>query len=340
MSNSSDPFVSVIIVNYNYAHLITRALDAIKAQTFKDFEIVIVNNGSTDNSDEVVNSYIADNPTLRIITARVEKNVGLYKGRNTGLDHAHGRYVLFNDADDWMEPTCLEVLYNLAKNEQADKVSAAFMEVDTDGNHLRTVTYCENQSKWFSVSMQATIFSQKIIKDHKIRFHESWLDDIDFNTQINYYAKKVCFDNTPVYDYYVNQMSTSGAKVKNRSWTYLDLQRDMLTFFVPMIDTLDGQDKKDLYYLMIKQYYFYLLHSNRYSTWPEMKKNYTEAHEMMLSFLPDYLKGHRVSLFKDNGDRVSGRRITWLFYTAEKTHTFKALLRLFLFASKFKYLNP
>ena len=135
-------------------------------------------------------------------------------------------------------------------------------------------------------------------------------------------------------------MSTSGAKVKKRSWTYLDLQRDMLTLFVPMIDKLEGKDKEDLTYLMIKQYYFYMLHSNRYSTWPEMKKYYSDAHEMMFSFMPGYLNGHRVRLFKDNGDRVTGRRLTWCFYTAEKMHLFKLVLRMFLFASRYKYMNP
>ena len=340
MKDEKEPFISIIIVNYNYAHLITRALDAIKAQTYTEYEIVIVNNGSTDNSEDVVNEYIEKNPEINIIKTKVEKNVGLYMGRNAGLSAANGKYIMFNDADDWMKPNCLEELCNIALRENADKVCGAFEEVDTEGNVLRIVSYTENQSKWFAVSMQATLFRREIITNNDLLFHKSWLDDLDFNTQFNYFAKKVCYDNNPVYNYYVNQNSTSGAKVKNRGWTYLDLQRDMLTLFVPMIEKLDGQDQKDLYYLMIKQYYFYMLHSNRYSTWPEMKTYYRDAHKMMLSFLPDYLQEHRVSLLKDNGDRVTGRRLTWCFYTAERMHCINALLRAFLFASKYSYLNP
>lgn len=340
MAQNSEPFVSIIVVDYNYATLLPRALNAIKEQAFKDYEIVIVNNGSTDDSQSVIDSFVNDNPDIRVVQVYIEINNGLVQGRNKGIDAANGKYILFNDADDWMKPNCLSELCGLAEKEDADKVCGAFEEIDTEGKKLRICNFTDTQSKWFTVSLQATLFRRAIIKENGLYFHQTWLDDIDYNTHFNYHAKIVCYTNVPVYNYYVNTMSTSGAKVKKRSWTYLDLQRDMLSFFVPMINKLEGQDKNDLYYLMIKQYYFYMLHSNRYSTWTEMKKYYSEAHEMMLSFLPDYLKGHRVCLFTDNGDRASGRRFTWLFYTAEKTHTFKALLRLFLFASKFKYLNP
>ncbi|MBR0090690.1 MAG: glycosyltransferase family 2 protein [Lachnospiraceae bacterium] len=335
-----EPYISVVIVNYNYAHLITRALDAVKEQSFSDYEIVVVNNGSTDNSDDVIRDYIDNNKELQIITTKVEKNIGLFKGRNAALNIANGKYILFNDADDWMKPNCLNILASIAEKENADKVCSAFTEIDAEGNQLRDVTYCKNQSKWFATSMQATLFRRSIIMENGIRFHDSWLDDIDFNTHFNYFSRKEYYTNTSTYFYFVNEMSTSGAKVKNRGWTYLDLQRDMLSLFVPMIEKLEGKDKEDLYYLMIKQYYFYMLHSNRYSTWPEMKRYYAEAHKMMLLFMPDYLKGQRVKLFKDNGDRVTGRRLTWCFYTAEKIRLFKAVLYIFLFASRFQYLNP
>ena len=339
MNSNNEPLISVIVVAYNYAALLPRALEAIKAQSFHDYEIVLVNNGSTDNTQEIIDQFVSENSQISISLVKIEKNTGLVNGRNKGIEAACGQYIMFNDADDWMKENCLEELSKYAL-QGADKVCGSFEEIDTAGNKLRTCSFCKNQSKWFTVSLQATLFRRSIIEEHNLRFHETWLDDIDFNTHFNYYAKKVSYTNVPVYNYYVNLLSTSGAKVKKRSWTYLDLQRDMLTFFVPMIEKLEGQDKKDLYYLMIKQYYFYMLHSNRYSTWPEMKKYYNDAHSMMLSFLPDYLKGHRVKLFEDNGDRPSGRHLTWLFYSAEKCHMYKLLLRLFLIVSKVKYLNP
>lgn len=340
MEEKTEPLVSVIVVDYNYADLLPRALYAIKEQDFKDYEIVIVNNGSTDHSEEVIDSFIETNPNIRVVKVKIETNNGLVQGRNKGIDAANGRYILFNDADDWMKPNCLAALCDVALKEDSDKVCGAFEEIDTDGKQLRICSFTKTQSKWFTVSLQATLFRRSVILEHKLHFHQTWLDDIDFNTYFNYYAKKVNYVPVPVYNYYVNTMSTSGARVKKRSWTYLDLQRDMLSLFVPMIGHLEGKDKEDLYYLMIKQYYFYMLHSNRYSTWTEMKRYYAEAHKMMLSFMPDYLKGQRVKLFKDNGDRVTGRRLTWCFYTAEKIRLFKAVLYIFLFASRFQYLNP
>lgn len=334
------PFVSVIIVDYNYAHLLPRTLNALKAQTFKDFEIVIVNNGSKDNSEEVIDQFIEANPELSCRKVEIKNNKGVHLGRNSGLDAATGKYVLFNDADDWMDENCLEVLAGLAKQTDADKVFGVYREVDTEGKELRVCTYADDQSKWFAVALQATLFKRSVIVENNIRFHESWLDDIDFNTFFNYYARSIAHTNVPTYNYYVNQFSTSGAKVKKRGWTYMDLIRDMLRLFTPLLSGLEGKDKEDLNYILIKQYYFFTLHDNRYSSMKEIRMFHKQAHGLMLEYLPDYMKFKGVKLFSRNGDRPTGRFLTWLFFTAEKCHMINVLFFLFITMSKVTYLNP
>ncbi len=190
---TTTPFVSVIVVNYNYASLLLRALNALKEQTFQNFEIVLVNNGSTDDSQDVIDAFIKDNPQLKIVPVLIKTNTGLRRGRNEGIKAATGEYLLFNDADDWMDTNCLSELCALAQKENADKVCGAFKEIDTKGKCLRVCDFCEDQSKWFTVSLQATLFQRAIIQQHDLFFHETWLDDIDYNTHFNYHAKKVCF---------------------------------------------------------------------------------------------------------------------------------------------------
>ena len=107
------PRFSIIVPLYNKAPFIRKALESIASQTFKDWELIIVDDGSTDNSLEVVNEYIRD---VLCVMCDVCKNVrvihqtnsGVAAARNRGVAESHGEFVCFLDADDWWEPTFLE----------------------------------------------------------------------------------------------------------------------------------------------------------------------------------------------------------------------------------------
>lgn len=101
---SKNPTVSVIIPTYNRAHLIGRAVQSVLAQTYKDFEIIVVDDGSTDNTEEVVKNF----GNSRIRCARHGENKGAAAARNTGIKIARGSYIAFLDSDDEWLPEKLE----------------------------------------------------------------------------------------------------------------------------------------------------------------------------------------------------------------------------------------
>lgn len=109
--------ISVIMLTYNRENLVPRAIESILAQTCRDFELIIVDNGSTDRSGQIADIYAAGDARLRVIH-RERGTIGA--GRNTGLDAVRGSCITFLDDDDWVEPDFLESLLRLLEENQAD----------------------------------------------------------------------------------------------------------------------------------------------------------------------------------------------------------------------------
>lgn len=102
------PKVTVVVPNYNHARYLAQRIDSILAQTFSDFEVIIIDNASTDSSREVIESYLYD-PRVRAIFNR-RNNGSTFKQWNLGLKHASGEYIWFAESDDYAEPLLLETL--------------------------------------------------------------------------------------------------------------------------------------------------------------------------------------------------------------------------------------
>lgn len=108
--------VSIIIPLYNKAPYITKALDSVLAQTFTDYECLIINDGSTDNSEAIVQSWLAQHSQYTVhFTLYTQENVGVSAARNHGISLSTGDFVAFLDADDWWSPTFLEEMLHLVQ---------------------------------------------------------------------------------------------------------------------------------------------------------------------------------------------------------------------------------
>ena len=117
------PKISIIIPIYNAEHSLPKMLNSILKQTFCDFEVLLINDGSTDSSGTICNNYTSEDKRFKVIH---KKNAGVSAARQTGLENAQGEYIIHADADDWIEPAMLEELYNKAIKENADVVICDF----------------------------------------------------------------------------------------------------------------------------------------------------------------------------------------------------------------------
>lgn len=137
------PIVSVILPTYNRAHLVGRAINSVLNQTYQDFEIIVVDDGSTDDTKEVINSFT----DTRIRYIKHQQNKGGSAARNTGIKLANGKYIAFQDSDDEWLPQKLEIqveAFSTASSE-VGVVYTDMLRIEKDGKikywHSPTVTY-------------------------------------------------------------------------------------------------------------------------------------------------------------------------------------------------------
>ena len=137
--------ISVIMLVYNREALIPRAIESILGQTFRDFEFIIVDNGSADRSGQIADEYAARDGRIRVIH-RERGNIGA--GRNTGLDAARGEYIAFIDDDDWAEPDFLEFLSRLAEENRADVAICGAADKIFDEKKIMTAEEARIELMW------------------------------------------------------------------------------------------------------------------------------------------------------------------------------------------------
>lgn len=171
--------ISIIIPTYNSQKYIGRCLDSILKQTYKNFEIIIINDGSTDNTLEICNQYLTKHPKTQIIS---KENEGVSTARNEGLKRARGEWICFIDSDDYILPYYLESLLNSQSpktdliwggwqygNKKKEKVHICFFKEKYEHENIRQVFFETNIIK-FGFPW-GKLFKKEVIKKNDITFN-------------------------------------------------------------------------------------------------------------------------------------------------------------------------
>ena len=179
------PSISVIVPVYNVEKYIYRCIDSILGQTFTDFELILVDDGSPDNSGVICDKYAEKDNRIRVIH---QENAGVSVARNTGLEVSTGTYIAFVDSDDYIEEKYLERLYNC----QCDLAICGQSTYDQEYNLLYTLEYdakkCADKNeinfpdmykKCMLYSPYCKLFCGSIIRQYRLRFrpHITWGED-------------------------------------------------------------------------------------------------------------------------------------------------------------------
>lgn len=210
-----NPAVSIIVPVYNVAAYLPRCLDSLLSQTLADIEIIVVDDGSTDNSAEIVARYAQDDP--RIIAIR-QDNEGLSGARNTGLRIASGQYIGFVDSDDWAHPDMCRILRDRIRETDADLCACDF-SMAYDDRTVPGILRCPETTidiaeygidtywldKTFSTAVWNKLYKRSIVDAHGIRFEskkEIFSEDVLFNLYYLLHTRTVASVSNTLYFYY------------------------------------------------------------------------------------------------------------------------------------------
>ena len=200
--------VSVIVPVYNVYDYLEKCLNSLVNQTLKDLEIIIVNDGSTDNSMDIINKYAKKYSN---IYAYSKENGGLSSARNYGLKYATGQYIAFVDSDDYIDKDMFNKMYEEAINTKSDMVVCEFNYVYGD-KIVRS--YCNldytliPDKRYLIVPPMACTRLYKKELFNNIKFKEGiYYEDLELNPKLVKYTKKISFINEGLYYYVIRSGS-------------------------------------------------------------------------------------------------------------------------------------
>ncbi len=214
------PIVSVIVPVYKAEAYIDRCVQALLAQSFSDFELILVVDGSPDRSGELCDAWAEKDARIRVVH---QKNQGASASRNVGLDHACGDYVMFCDSDDMVSPQWIAHLYQFVKEDcfplcsycNDQKVLGATKELEVEsGKEYPIADYFAFWKSGLAGYLWNGLFDRKIIEKNHLRMrcnHQEgdYNEDLLFNLQYVRFVKKIVYVGFVDYLYDIREGSLS-----------------------------------------------------------------------------------------------------------------------------------
>lgn len=288
--------VSIVVPVYNMGDKIEKCVQSMMTQTYKDLEILLVDDGSKDDSYTHCKNLVAKDS--RIVAYHTE-NRGSGPARNYGIEHATGRYIYFPDADDYLEPNAVDIMVKAMAGEGVDLVVFGYKNIGVSGKELRVKIYPElmengdkiraNYSDYMTTLSPLGIqgapwnkfFDMKVIREHNITYpalrrHQ----DEGFIARYMTYAKRVHFIKDVLYTYYTNDLKREWDKYPV---TYIEAVKGLYAERKKNILVWNKNDNK-VHYMVYKEYIC----------------NFVKALELSFSTKFEFNKKKRIAWIKSN----------------------------------------
>lgn len=263
----SAPLLTVIMPVYNTGEYLSRCLESVLNQTLEDITLIIVNDGSTDNSEQIIKEYLLKYPLLEYI--KLEKNIGVGNARNLGVERAKTKYIAFIDSDDWVDATYYQNMLYTIENDQSDIcISGIKTEVDDvyswsyryqyPSHFVVDSAFCMhslvrhyNNDIAISPIVNNRIYKKTLITKYNIKFDESRrAQDLFFSFLTFVYVNQVSINHSVFYHYYQRNFSAT----HNFTKQYID------DYFCILLVLKSELSARQLFPLYLKEYEEYVNH--------------------------------------------------------------------------------
>lgn len=225
---------TIVVIFYNSENYVEKCIESILAQTITDFELILVDDGSTDSTLKICYYYQKKDNRIKVIH---QINGGISSARNTGINNATGTYIVFVDGDDWLDKYYLESMNDLLLSygntdcilgrmtEYTEETGQETILGDDFDNTINTLSNEANNGKTFFINIikkygrfpmgmaARGIYKLDVLKKNNIFFKNKYYEDIDFTFNIIYHSKKILCNPYPYY-YFRNHSSSTSKKIQ------------------------------------------------------------------------------------------------------------------------------
>lgn len=246
----NSPLLSIIIPVYNVEQYLQRCLDSVYSQDLKDFEVVAVNDCSTDSSCDILSGYQVKHNNIRIYNH--PQNMGLMYARYTGYRNASGKYFVFLDSDDYLPTNALSILYNTIEDGKYDVVKTGYTVVDNNSTEISVYSPCNcvmSGKEYYEYillerikhNLWGAIYSRRLFDNitYETYTGQTNSEDLMLSLQLATHIKHLKYLNRSTYYYFENQESSSRKRFSDKN-----LQQYLrgLTFIHTLMDNCDNKE--------------------------------------------------------------------------------------------------
>ena len=320
--------LTLVIPVYNGSAHIVRCLDSLLRQTYRDFEVLLFDDGSRDDSAAVIERYSREHPELALTLIRQE-NRGVAETRNAGIEPADTEYIGFIDQDDFIESNYLESYVQAMESSGADIVCGGYVRYDAEnGKALRRVSLTDDPwGRFVVVSPWAHLYRTAFLKRHPVRYLKTAIgEDVYFTLLAYAYTDRIATIPDTSYYWVDNPLSHSNHNQKKADkaidpFILLDaLKRDL---------PADGHiDRTCLQYFMYRYVVWYLLFTVRRTPRATVAAQYDRLMAWLGREYPGFDRNGMISLFGPPGEPLSIRLSVWGFTRLYHLRLARPLLRL------------
>lgn len=319
---------SIIIPVYNAEKTLPYCLDSILNQTYTDFEIILINDGSTDNSQEMIDTFKKRYP--KIIKSFYQKNSGIAKTRNKGIELSKGEYLFFIDNDDYIDNDYIETFVNEIKEKNCDVVIGGYRRVTEEGKLLfQKEPLNSSWSKYMFITPWGRIYKRDSLVKNNISFLNLNIgEDVGLNILANL---KLKIETTTYTGYnWVNKKTSTSNTLHKGMKRNVD--------FIPLLDKITKDSKsvkisdeeKQLFeYFIIKTSIYYILHSGRKTRYSLLKSERDKIFRWVNENYPEYKKNKNISLSRPFGETFLTRIIIWVYINLQKFKLENLFLKIY-----------